>query len=477
MALIPTAIHQFCPSCDVGDGITNGALLTRKILQSLGFRSEIFSGEVPADLQDIIRNYRDYRSQPDQVLLVHHSMGTTTWDWVGQQDAVKILVYHNITPAEFFPEGSHMRQFAELGRKQLADGAARFVGAIGDSAYNSAELIDCRYAPVVTIPLLVDLEKNLTAPWDADTVWRHQQTFNLLFVGRIIENKQQHELIELFSHFKRMYRLPAKLMLVGGVNSIDYENRLRACIAEHRLHNDVELPGKVSSEQLYGYYRAADVFVCLSEHEGFGMPLIEAMCFDTPVVALDTSNVSHTLGASGILFTEKRLPEMAACLKLLAEHREFRRRVIRSQRRNLQRFTFETLRGQLVNFLSQLDIAVPSPRSNASSPRDSAATAPMQYQIEGPFDSSYSLALVNRELALALHQAGQTVALHSTEGPGDFPPDPDFLNAHPDVAALWRNRQNPWPPKTVIRNLYPPRVNDMRGLTRILGIYGWEEST
>ena len=477
MALIPAAIHQFCPSCDVGDGITNGALLTRKVLQSLGFSSEIFSGEIPANLQDIIRDYRDYRSQPDQVLLVHHSMGTTTWDWVGQQKAVRILVYHNITPAELFPEGSFIRQYAELGRKQLADSTAWFIGAIGDSAYNSAELIDCHYDPVVTIPLLVDLQKNFTASWDTDIVQRHQQTFNLLFVGRIIENKKQHELIELFAHFKQIYHQPAKLMLVGGVNSIDYENRLRALITEHRLHNDVELPGKVSSEQLYGYYRVADVFVCLSEHEGFGMPLIEAMCFDTPVVALDTSNVGNTLGASGILFTEKRLPEMAACIKLLAEHREFRRRVIRSQRRNLQRFTFETLREQLVDFLNQLDIAVLSPRPNPPTLGESTVTAPTRYQIEGPFDSSYSLALVNRELALALHQSGQTVALYSTEGPGDFPPNPDFLNARPDVAALWCNSQNSWSPETVVRNLYPPRVNDMRGLTNLLGIYGWEEST
>jgi glycosyltransferase involved in cell wall biosynthesis len=485
MALIPAAIHQFSPGCDVGDGITNGLFFTQKILHSLGVRSEIFSIHIPDALQGVIQDYRNYRSQPDQVLLVHHSLGTADWDWVGQQTAVKILIYHNITPAEFFPEGSFLYEHCVLGRRQLADSVSWFGGAIGDSAYNSAELIDCGYAPVVTIPLLIDLEKNLTAPWDPGVVQQHQHTFNLLFIGRIIENKQQHELIELFAQFKQLYRRPAKLLLVGGTMSIDYENRLRALIRDRQLHNEVELTGKVSSEQLYGYYRAADVFVCLSEHEGFGMPLIEAMCFDVPVVALDTSNIGNTLGASGILFTEKRLPEMAACLKLLAEHREFRRRIKRSQRCNLQRFTLDTVRAQLVEFLNHLDIAVALPANVAmASPRPQAREglgvreghSPVQYQIEGPFDSSYSLALVNRELALAL-QPEHSVALYSTEGPGDFPPNPAFLNAHPEVATLWRNSDNPWLPETVVRNLYPPRVADARGLTTALGVYGWEEST
>lgn len=477
MALIPAAIHQFSPGCDVGDGITNGLFFTQKILHSLGIDSEIFSIHIPDALQGVIQDYRDYRSQPDQVLLVHHSLGTADWDWVGQQTAVKILIYHNITPAEFFPEGSFLYEHCVLGRKQLADSVSWFGGAIGDSAYNSAELIDCGYAPVVTIPLLIDLEKNLTAPWDPGIVQRHQQTFNLLFIGRVIENKHQHELIELFAQFKQLYRRPAKLLLVGGTMSIDYENRLRALIQDHQLHNEVELTGKVSSEQLYGYYRAADVFVCLSEHEGFGMPLIEAMCFDVPVVALDTSNVGNTLGASGLLFTQKRLPEMAACIKLLTEHREFRRRVKRSQRRNLQRFTFDTVRNQLVEFFNDLDIAVAAPAPNPPPQGGGESHTPVQYQIEGPFDSSYSLALVNRELALALRQQEYSVALYSTEGPGDFPPNPDFLKAHPEVAALWRNSDNPWLPETIVRNLYPPRVADARGLTTALGIYGWEEST
>ena len=470
MALRPSAIHQFSPGCDVGDGITNGMFFTQKILHSLGVHSEIFSIHIPEALTGVIKSYRDYVSQPDQVLIVHHSMGTADWDWVGQQDAVKILLYHNITPAEFFPAGSFIREHAALGRTQLTDSVAWFVGAIGDSEYNSAELVEANYHPVVTIPLLVDLEKIRTAPWDHALVARYQNSFNLLFIGRIVENKKQHELVELFSHFKKMYREPARLILIGGTTSIGYEAYLRGIIAEHHLQNEVELPGKVSNDELYGYYRAADVFVCLSEHEGFGMPLIEAMCFDVPVVAFNTSNIGNTLGESGILFLEKRLQEMAACIKLLAEQSEFRRRVNRSQRNNLHRFSFNTVRTQLVNFLSELGINVDSVINQIQD------HSPVQYQIEGPFDSSYSLALVNRELALALRQKVDKVALYSTEGPGDFSPNPDFLSAHPDINELWRNSETCGHPEVALRNLYPPRVTDLHGLTTALGIYGWEES-
>lgn len=103
---------------------------------------------------------------------------------------------------------------------------------------------------------------------------RYQDTFNLLFVGRIAENKKQHEFVELFACFKRFYPGPAKLILVGGTTSLSYEQRIREVIHYHQLQADVELLGKVSSDVLHGYYRAANVFVCLSEHEGFGMPMI-----------------------------------------------------------------------------------------------------------------------------------------------------------------------------------------------------------
>ncbi|RUQ32197.1 MAG: glycosyltransferase [Candidatus Competibacteraceae bacterium] len=471
MAIIPAAIHQFAPGCDVGDGITNGMFFTQKILRSLGVRSEIFSIHIPEALTGVIKNYRDYSSQPNQILMVHHSMGTAHWDWVARQTAAKIMIYHNITPAEFFPEDSFLRHHAELGRKQLGDSASWFIGAIGDSEYNSAELVEAHYHPVATIPLLVDLEKTVTAPWDQGIVDRHQDTFNLLFVGRIAENKKQHELVELFAYFKQLYSGPAKLVLVGGATSLSYEKQIWEAIHHHQLQADVELPGKVSSDALHGYYRAADVFVCLSEHEGFGMPMIEAMCFDIPVIAFNSSNIANTLGQSGILFNQKRLAEMAACIKLLAEHAEFRRRIKRSQRHNLNRFSFNTVRTQLVNFLSELGINADSATAQSQD------HSPVQYQIEGPFDSSYSLALVNRELALALRQKVDKVALHSTDGPGDFPPNSDFLRANPDIAALWRNSGIPWYPEAVVRNLYPPRVMDIRGLTTVLGSYGWEESS
>ena len=122
-----------------------------------------------------------------------------------------------------------------MGRTQLTDNVGWFVGAIGDSEYNSAELVAANYHPVVTIPMLVDLEKTRTAPWDQAIVTRYQNTFNLLFIGRIVENKKQHELVELFAHFKALYRRPAKLMLIGGTTSIDYEQYLQAVIAEHHL--------------------------------------------------------------------------------------------------------------------------------------------------------------------------------------------------------------------------------------------------
>ncbi len=98
----------------------------------------------------------------------------------------------------------------------------------------------------------------------------------------------------------------------------------------------------------------------------------------------------------------------------------------------------------------------------------------LRWRIEGPFDSTYSLALVNRELARGLQRQGVQVSLKSSEGPGDFDPDPDFMAAHPDLAAM--QAANLGPVDTVSRNMYPPRVADLKDTLPGLHSYAWEET-
>jgi glycosyltransferase involved in cell wall biosynthesis len=448
-------------------------LLTQKVIRSLGLDSEIYCFHVAPELRHLLRSCDQYNSAANQVLLIHHCIGHEHEDWINSLQDFKVMVYHNITPAHFFPEDSVPYHYSLLGRQQLKSWAGDFRGAIGDSDYNSAELRAAGYRPVATIPLLVDLDNLWHESWDKAVPERLRDAFNILFVGRIVENKCQHDLVEILHELCQLTDRPVRLILSGGVSSPGYREHLQALIAKNGLESRVEMPGKVSNAQLYGYYRAADAFVCMSEHEGFGMPLVEAMAFDLPVIAWNSSNIAATLGQGGILFREKKHREIAACLKLLDENPGLRRRVIKSQRRNLERFSFDVVRRQLHEFLSSLGLTLPP---LAGRPQEKERNLFLHFQIEGPFDSSYSLAAVNRQTALALSDKGEDVGLVSTEGTGDFPPDPEFLRRHPQVAGLWRRTLSNPRPDIVMRNLYPPRTDGMRGETHVMHAYGWEES-
>lgn len=469
MAPRPIAIHQFHVGSAYGDGITNAMLFIRELLHDLGFASEIYCMQVAPELAGVLRQAETYPDAPDQLLLLHHSLGHNHGDWVEALQSRLIMVYHNITPAEFFPPGSPLRFYAELGRKQLAGWSGRFIGAIGDSGYNTQELLQLGYARAQTIPLLTDTSRLRKIRADEALMARLDGAFNMVFVGRIAENKCQHDLIKIFSHLRCRLDVPARLILAGDTSSSSYLTHLHALCDELHLGDSVVFTGKITDAALSAIYRMADVYVSMSEHEGFGIPLIEAMAHDVPVIAHDSGAIADTMGEGGLLLKEKDHRKTAALIKILSEEPGLRRKILLAQRRNLQRFEPETLRRALAGFLESLNVAVNVP------PRAAGKSAP-RIRIEGPFDSSYSLALVNREFARALHQRGVDVALHSTDGGGDYPPSDAFLKADAECREMWRRGQEDQRAGILLRDLYPPLVSGMRSPASGLSNYAWEES-
>ncbi len=467
------AIHQFHAGSAYGDGVTNGLLFTRGLLRELGFSSEIYCALVAPELAGEIRPIGDYDNRADQVLLLHHSMGHDLDSWVEGLTCPTALVYHNITPAEFFPPDTHAHIYSRRGREQLARWRHRFRAAIGDSPFNAQELEAIGYAPVDVLPLLVDLDALRRRPLDAALARRLEEddAFTILFVGRIVPNKRQHELILAVDALRRMLRRPVRLVLAGGIAWAQYQAELVELCARRGMTDSVQFLGRVSDATLAALYRGSDAFLCLSDHEGFGMPLIEAMAFDLPVVAFASGSVADTVAEGGLLLPDKRPQEVAATLKILAETPELRRRLVRAGRANLAPYARPRLLCRLADFLqSRMGVEVPN------APPKAVADLPARWRLEGPFDSSYSLALVNRHLAAALAAKGVATELFATEGPGDYQPDRKFLAAHPDIDRLWQQGKTGQPVDMVLRNLYPPRVTSMHGHTRLLASYGWEES-
>lgn len=463
------AIHQFSPTANYGDGVTNGMFYMQKILQDAGFESHIYAERYDDRLEGKILSYKNIEKEnKEQILFIHYSIFYDFSVWMDALNIKKHMIYHNITPAEFFKDNPHLYKMCKEGREILPKLKEKFDGYIGDSELNSQELEGVGYENVHTIPLLIDVDKKVSHPFDADYFDEIVQDFSIMFVGRVAPNKAQHDLVKIAKEYKR-YNSDFKFYIIGGTTDIAYENRLKEEILQNDLAQNVILTGKISDEKLYAHYRAASAFVCMSEHEGFGIPLVEAMLFGVSVIAFNSSNIKSTLNGGGILFDEKNHNYIAATINLIRNNRAFKRAILLAQKEAVKIYEHKSVVEKLLSYLRSFSID--------SDFCVDATKDDVIYQIEGPYDSSYSLALLNREMAKALETLKpHSVSLFSTEGYGDFEPSKTFLEQNPFYDTLHKRGKKAQNVEVVLRNLYPPRVYDAKGLINIMNSYGWEES-
>ncbi|MDY0069354.1 MAG: glycosyltransferase [Porticoccaceae bacterium] len=470
--MIPKAIHQFYPRFNCGGGITNGMLFIRKLLRNAGIESHIYSAEIPPSLAHDIQPLAAYVDSPDQVLLIHHGSGNAHEEWLENLRARRLMVFHNITPGHFFDPNDPIQLQLQEGWRQLQRWNGWLDGVIADSPVNLQILLDHQYAPLRcrVIPLLVDLDK-----------WRQLKTipparpvadeFRLLFVGRLVPHKNQQGLIETLYHLRRMIDCPVSLTLVGAGDVLQEQALLQAVKHLH-LADAVTLTGRVSDRELAVIYGQADLYVSLSLHEGFGMPLIEAMAHQLPVVAYNApnSNIANTIGRAGVLLNSADPVHCAAAIAAVIRQPRLRRRLVIEGNHHLNRFGAKNLAKALFTFLADLGMAL-SPNEQTE-----LDLTHLDARIEGPWDSSYSLAMVNRELAQALSAAGCGIGLHATEGGGDYIPSVDVANRYPAAAKLAEAAARPHQASSVLRLMYPMRLTAMGGVNHVASCYGWEES-
>lgn len=471
----PRAIHQFHGGSGVGDAVTGGLFYVRDLLREMGFRSEIYCADVAPELAGDIHGAASLPDDPDSLLLVHYSWRIAYLDWLRRLSCRQALVYHNITPEEFF-DNAQFVDYARESRAQLRQLGETMPAALTQSDYSARELRRLGFAQVDVQPLLFDPARWRAAPVDEDYLRRlyADPAFKILFVGRIVANKCQDDLVRVMEPLRRLVSRPVRLIMPGGLGAGQpYQDHVLRLVQDMGLQAEVTLPGKVDAAQLRALYRGCDLFLCLSEHEGFAVPVIEAMGYDLPVVAYATTALPETVDAGGLLIDYKSPERVAATVKVLMEQPALRRRLVLAGRETLARYRRAHARDGLRLFLERR-LGVDLPPMDATG--DAVVARPRTWRIEGPVDSSYSLAIVNRRLAGALSGIGETVGLKSTEGPGDFEPDAAFVAGHPEVRDGLQRGAAMDPPDIAIRNLYPPRVSGMSAPTRVLGNWGWEES-
>jgi glycosyltransferase involved in cell wall biosynthesis len=460
-----SAVHQFHSGTSVGDAITNELLELRRVLRRAGLASEIFAEHVGSGLEGEIRPLGEYHGDARALLVVHHSMGFDGFDRICDLPDRKILRYHNITPPHFFAH-PHLRSYAAKGRLQLREYRRCVEFACGVSEYNRRELVRVGYKYTGVLPICFNCEAFRAIPADPAVLRAAHGRRTLLFVGRVTRNKCQVDLVRIAARARRSDP-SLRLVLVGSTeNSDGYVDEIRDEIRARDMDDAVVLAGRVDQSTLAAYYRSSHVFVCVSEHEGFGVPLLEAMASDLPIVAFRAAAVPDTLGDSGILLDDKDPSHWADVIGTLGGDNELRDRLIAAQRRRLVDFSVERTGAYLLELVDTL----------ARAPQRLDNTRPT-LQIQGPFETSYSLAAINRHLAEALDGEGTfDVSIYCTEGPGDYTPEASALADKPHAAWLWRKSALlGTPPDVVIRNLYPPRVSDSSGRANYLHFY-WEDS-
>jgi glycosyltransferase involved in cell wall biosynthesis len=278
-----TAVHQFHPVLAPGDAMSNHVFALRDRLRSWGYESDAFAVQAKPGVESEAQSYRRlFRSlRPDDTLILHFSMGNEVFDQLVKIPARRVLVYHNITPPEFFSGiNDHAAAFARLGLRQLEQIAPTIDLAIGVSAFNRQDLDDMGFRKTAHVPILIDWKLYDTPPDPA--VLARWSVFGrkLLFVGRISPNKRHDDLLRMFAYYRAVIDREAQLLLVGSWSDHrEYYARLRELQRALGLETAVTFTGGVSLAALCAYYREADAFVSLSEHEGFGVPLLEAMRF------------------------------------------------------------------------------------------------------------------------------------------------------------------------------------------------------
>ncbi|AIQ98279.1 glycosyltransferase [Prochlorococcus sp. MIT 0801] len=344
----------------------------------------------------------------------------------------------------------------------------------------------------------------------------------ILYSGAGDPRKNLCRLIEAYALLSEELRNKYKLVFVGYLLPEELE-QLKDWIASNHLSSKlVKILGYVSDEQLSRLYRNCSLFIFPSLHEGFGLPVLEAMTCGAPVIGSNTSSIPEIVGDANALFDPFDVADIAKTLEKALVDERFRELLANNSKNRSKLFSWKQTAENCINafeksmvinknkshnnklmsytqFIKRIKTIVNSiddaSKSDCLLKQISSSLVLIKNQIryikcehkwladklvwrvEGPYDSTYSLAILNRQFALALKALDVDVKILSTEGPGDYAPDLKFLESHKDILKLHEDsRINNYQPTIISRNLYPPRVNDFDNGINILHSYGWEET-
>jgi glycosyltransferase involved in cell wall biosynthesis len=349
-------INQIYPSMSYGDAVSNDIIGLQEILRDLGYSSEIFSQEIPPKCLNYINPLSEYKGDMNNIVLYHFALlGLDVTDLVKRLPDKKILVYHNITPTEFFDGyDSYLSHLCSKGRDELRSLVDYIDLAIGDSEYNCHELRKIGFKQIEALPVVVDTSKYADYDLNLANDLSKDDTINFLFVGRIAPNKRQEDVIKIFYYYNKYINSNSRLYLVGYKQVKKYVLELEDLIMRHNLSDKVFLTGHVDNKKLASYYRSSHIFLCMSEHEGFCVPLVEAMAFGIPVLAFAAAAIPYTMEDAGILLHRKDYAQIAELINIIITDTALREKIVKNQSERIKNLDKDCIRPKLQDIIESL---------------------------------------------------------------------------------------------------------------------------
>ncbi|RHX82194.1 glycosyltransferase family 4 protein [Leptospira yasudae] len=329
-------VQQFSAGFNPGDAISNEMQEIRNYLKDLEYKGDIYSENIGAAKFPFVKKYKTYSKSSKDILFYHHSIHSGVFEFLRTFRSPRILIYHNVTPHHFFESYDlKMSYLLKKGREELREMKDRFDLVFAVSKFNQQELEELGFQNVQILPITYQLSENFSKVAKTES-----EIKKILFVGRITPNKRQDDLIRLAYAYKSMIGDKFQFYL-AGFSSRElylYREELERMLDFYDLRQNVLITGFLSDSELNNLYQEADAFVSMSEHEGFCVPLIEAMVHRIPILAYSGGAVPETLNGAGVLFSEKKFPDLAILLDKILTDVSFRNRILTNQDVRLEEF-------------------------------------------------------------------------------------------------------------------------------------------
>lgn len=342
-------IVEICTQVTYGDGVGNDILGKAELFRELGYSCEVYAETIDPRLKGQVQPFSRLQIRCDDIVLHHYASYTNLVEVISQFPCVRVLMYHNVTPPELV--SPDMRQGCEESLAQVRKMAGKYDYYAGVSGFNLERLCEMGVtAKGDVLPILVEFDRSKVCRAEK----KPGDPVNFLFVGRVVHSKMQHEIIEIFNFYFCNFNQNAELYLAGDTGaSASYFEALKKQVNGLPSKTHIHFTGKISNEKLVELYNQADVFLSMSRHEGFGIPLLEAMNFQIPVFAYDAAAVKDTLGGAGILLETNNPAQIAGQINEVLCDSEGCRKLLADQTARLADFSRAAVKKNIVQLVEK----------------------------------------------------------------------------------------------------------------------------